>query len=149
MRRLLQAVLAVAIAAGVTLAGYAVAGSDEGGTRRTVEQGVRTVNIAVHYSHFSLKKLHVRQGTLVRFVVYNHDPINHELIVGGPAVQRAHERGSELTHPPVPGEVSVGPDDTGLTAYRFDQPGTVVFACHLPGHFKYGMHGEIEVDPAQ
>jgi uncharacterized cupredoxin-like copper-binding protein len=31
------------------------------------------------------------------------------------------------------------------TTYTFDEPGIVQFGCHLPGHWTYGMHGEIEV----
>jgi uncharacterized cupredoxin-like copper-binding protein len=39
----------------------------------------------------------------------------------------------------------VAPDDRGLTFYRFTQPGPLMYACHLPGHFAYGMHGTIDV----
>jgi uncharacterized cupredoxin-like copper-binding protein len=53
--------------------------------------------------------------------------------------------GTEMSHPPVPGEVSVHPHDTGETIYRFDRPGSVEYACHLPGHLAYGMKGEITV----
>ena len=35
-----------------------------------------------------------------------------------------------------------------MTFYEFDEPGTVVYACHLPGHVAYGMTGIIEVVPA-
>jgi uncharacterized cupredoxin-like copper-binding protein len=31
------------------------------------------------------------------------------------------------------------------TAYTFHTPGVVLFACHLPGHFAYGMVGEVVV----
>ena len=85
------------------------------------------------------------EGTLVRFVVTNLDPIHHEFIVGGPAVHAEHESGHEPFHPPVPGEVAVDPGETGLTTYRFDRPGNVLFACHLPGHFAFGMRGEVKV----
>ena len=33
----------------------------------------------------------------------------------------------------------------GETFYRFDQPGRVLFACHFPGHYAYGMRGWITV----
>jgi uncharacterized cupredoxin-like copper-binding protein len=78
-------------------------------------------------------------------VVVNGDPINHELIVGPEEVHDIHEAGNHGTHPAVPGEVSVGPNAEAETTYRFDQSGEVVFACHLPGHFAYGMHGVVEV----
>jgi uncharacterized cupredoxin-like copper-binding protein len=35
-----------------------------------------------------------------------------------------------------------------MTFVVLDQPGTLTFACHLPGHVAYGMVGEIEVVPA-
>jgi uncharacterized cupredoxin-like copper-binding protein len=62
-------------------------------------------------------------------------------------VHDAHERGSEHRHGPVPGEVSVDPGQRGLTVYRFADPGTVTFACHLRGHFNYGMTGRVVVHP--
>jgi uncharacterized cupredoxin-like copper-binding protein len=81
----------------------------------------------------------------VRFVVVNHDPIGHELIVGGPDVQARHANGHEAYHPPVNGEVSVPADGRASTTYVFHEPGPVEYACHLPGHYQYGMHGIIEV----
>ena len=53
--------------------------------------------------------------------------------------------GTEAEHPSIPGEVSVGPNGTAVTTFTFDEPGTFEFACHLPGHYEYGMHGEVEV----
>ena len=53
---------------------------------------------ALHPDHLT-----VRRGTLVRFVVRNHDPIRHELIVGPPEVHARHASGHEAVHPPVPG----------------------------------------------
>ena len=147
MKRLLAVTVAVVVAGAVAATGYAVAGTNETrheGTRRV--PGVRTVEVDIEHSRFSVEELKVSKGTLVRFVVRNGDPINHELIVGGPEVHRRHQNGGELVHPPVPGEVSVGPEETGLTTYLFDEPGTVVFACHLPKHLEYGMEGEVEVE---
>jgi uncharacterized cupredoxin-like copper-binding protein len=109
--------------------------------------GTVRVVLDVGYSRFTPDHLVVRQGTLVRFVVRNHDPIRHELIVGPREVHARHATGHEATHPPVPGEVSVEPNAVAETFYTFDQTGSVVFACHLPGHFEYGMHGEVEVRP--
>jgi uncharacterized cupredoxin-like copper-binding protein len=131
-----------------TVCGYAIAaGAGDGPQPRG--PGIVTVRVTTHYSQFSkvLDDLHVYKGTVVRFVVVNDDPIHHELIVGPSAVHAEHEKGSEAFHPPVPGEVSVDPNATGETFYRFDSAGTVEYACHLPGHYAFGMHGEITVDP--
>ena len=87
----------------------------------------------------------VAPGTVIEFVLANADPIDHEFIVGPTEVHDRHASGTERVHPPVPGEVSVPAFGTASTFYEFDSPGTMVFACHLPGHFAYGMRGSVEV----
>ena len=87
----------------------------------------------------------MRPHTEVRFVLVNHDPIGHEFIVGGPEVHARHANGHEAYHPPVPGEVSIPADARASTTYGFHAPGPVEFACHLPGHYQYGMHGIVRV----
>lgn len=128
----------------MTAGGYAIAGRSSGGAT-PLGPGIVTVEVGIQRSHFDLGTLRVRQGTIVRFVVHNGDPIDHELIVGDAEVHRRHAVGTEGHHPPVPGEVSVAPGDTALTFYEFTKPGTVFYACHLPGHLAYGMTGAIEV----
>ena len=44
--------------------------------------------------------------------------------------------------------MSVAPGDRALTFYEFNEAGSVVYACHLPGHVAYGMQGTIQVVPA-
>jgi uncharacterized cupredoxin-like copper-binding protein len=105
----------------------------------------KTVELGIRHSRFSSDRIEVSAGTTVRFVVVNDDPINHELIVGPPEVHERHAGGTEAAHAPVAGEVSVPPNSTATTTYRFDEPGTVVFACHLPGHVEYGMEGVVLV----
>jgi uncharacterized cupredoxin-like copper-binding protein len=139
-----RAIVAAAVAAlAATTTGYAA--TARGSDVDALGPGLVTVTLGIEHSHFSTDHLHVRRGTLVRFLVRNHDPIGHELVVGNAAVHAEHERGSEATHPPVPGEVSVAAGDVGETFYRFGEDGSFVFACHLPGHFAYGMHGVVTV----
>jgi uncharacterized cupredoxin-like copper-binding protein len=109
--------------------------------------GERTITLTVHHSQFSAADLHVRPGETVRFVVHNTDPIAHELIVGDQAVQDAHEVGTDASHSGGrPGEISVPPGSTATTTYRFaSSSGSLLFGCHLPGHWAYGMHGTITV----
>ena len=109
------------------------------------EDRLRTVDLEVRYSRFSTAALAVRRGETVRFVVHNHDPIAHELIVGDEAVQDRHERGTEAHHADRPGEVSVGAASTGSTTYTFRDAGRLLFGCHLPGHWAYGMRGTVDV----
>jgi uncharacterized cupredoxin-like copper-binding protein len=148
MSRRRAALLAVMTGISVVLGAYGVAAARTAASASddaTVGPGLVTVRVDVRYSRFELDATRVRVGTLVRFVVRNRDPINHEFVVGAPAVHAAHAHGTEHSHPPVPGEVSVGPRRTGETIYRFDRPGTVEYACHLPRHLAYGMKGAITV----
>lgn len=137
--------LALVVAAAVTVAGYGVAAVASDPHAAALGPGAVTVTLDIEHSRFSPAELTVRAGTLVRFEVVNGDPIDHELIVGPPEVHAVHAVGTERFHPPVPGEVSVGPNGTATTVYAFDEPGTVEFACHLPGHLAYGMRGTVEV----
>jgi uncharacterized cupredoxin-like copper-binding protein len=138
-------VVALVVAAG----GYGLEARAGADTRPedALGPGRASVVLDIHHSAFSEERIAVRAGTLVRFLVRNDDPIHHELVVGPPEVHAAHAEGTEPFHPPVPGEVSVGPNASGSTVYWFDEPGTVTFACHLPGHVAYGMVGEVEVVP--
>ena len=130
--KLLAGVAAVAL---LSLSGCAGGGPSE-----------RTIELTVHHSQFSLAELHVRPGETVRFVVRNTDPIPHELIVGDQSVQDVHELGTESHHAERPGEVSVAPGATAVTTYRFAGAGSaILFGCHLPGHWAYGMKGTIRV----
>jgi uncharacterized cupredoxin-like copper-binding protein len=143
-RALAGAGLAVGAVAGAGLA-LADDGRTDGGGAEVLGPGPVTVELGIEHSAFDTDALRVRAGTTVRFVLVNGDPIRHELIVGPPEVHRRHEDGTEAAHPPRPGEVTVDPQQTAATAYAFDEPGFVEFACHLPGHLAYGMVGTVEV----
>jgi uncharacterized cupredoxin-like copper-binding protein len=109
------------------------------------KETARTVNMTAHYSHWSVDHLAVRAGTVVQFVTTNRDPIDHELIIGNRAVQDRHERGTEAHHPPRPGEVSLPAGTVTETSIQLSVPGAYEFACHIPGHYAYGMRGTITV----
>jgi len=109
------------------------------------DTGVRTVEITIHYSHFDPSNLEFAPGTTVRFVVQNTDPIDHEFILGDAKVQEVHELGTEAHHPPRPGEMSIPAGSTRTTTYTFAQQGSLIFGCHLPGHYAFGMRGSVTV----
>jgi uncharacterized cupredoxin-like copper-binding protein len=138
----MRARAAVAVA---TAALLGVVGCNDDPAEDALGPGAVTVDLELHHSRFRPARLRVVEGTTVRFVVRNTDPIDHELIVGDAAVHRRHERGTEPYHPPKPGEVSVAAGETAETTYEFAEPGTVEMACHLPRHLDFGMRGEIEV----
>jgi uncharacterized cupredoxin-like copper-binding protein len=127
---------------GATLAAagaLALAGGGGGGN------ALPTVVLTAHHSKFTPARIAVEPGTTVRFVVRNADPIAHELIIGPQEIHDRHEKGTESYHPPKPGEVTITASEEAETTYTFEGPGVVAFGCHLPGHWTYGMHGEVEV----
>ena len=145
-RRTWLIVIPLVVTAVVTGAGFAVAAaSSDDAEAVALGPGDVTVQIDVRHSRFEPDHLTVADGTRIRFLVVNHDPIHHELITGEPEVHLRHADGTEAEHPSVPGEVSVDPKASAITTYTFDAPGTYEFVCHLPGHADYGMRGAIEV----
>jgi uncharacterized cupredoxin-like copper-binding protein len=111
--------------------------------------GERTVVVTMRHSRFEPARVQVAPGERVRFVLRNTDPIDHEFILGDDAVQRRHEQGRERAHHgEVPGERSVAAGEEAVTTYAFPAAADgldLEFACHLPGHYAYGMHGRVRV----
>jgi uncharacterized cupredoxin-like copper-binding protein len=101
------------------------------------------VTIRFHYSHFEPAAVSVRAGTRVTITLRNDDPIDHEWIVGPPAIHEIHRHGTEAVHAGRPTEVSVPALSTRVTTIIFDEPGSYAYICHLPGHEEYGMIGEL------
>ena len=130
---------AVSAVSAVALLGLTACG---GGARAS--DGPETVVITVHHSRFEPSAVRVRPGATVRFIVHNTDPIEHELIVGDEATQHIHEVGTDALHRG-PGAVSVAPGTTAETTYTFPGSGTLLYGCHLPGHWAYGMRGTIAI----
>ena len=86
MIRLIVISMAITIGAGVTAIGYGL--QAQAAPASTLGPGTVTIDIDITNSKFAVDAFAVHPGSLVRFVVHNHDPIRHELIVGPPAVTR-------------------------------------------------------------
>lgn len=144
MIRLIVLSMAITVGAGVMAIAYGLQASAEP-TGTALGPGPVTVEMEIRHSRFVVPELAVRPGTDVRFVVHNRDPIRHELIVGPAEVHERHASGTEGAHPPVPGEVTVDPNTTAETTFRFEGTGSMEYACHLPGHYQYGMNGWVQI----
>jgi len=140
--RTLRLLLVVALCGAATLVVVRAAGSRAGG-------GERTVVVTMRHSRFEPAVVRVEPGQRVRFVLRNTDPIDHEFILGDDGVQRRHEQGREREHHgEVPGERSVAAGQEAVTTYAFPASldgRALEFACHLPGHYAYGMRGKVRV----
>lgn len=109
----------------------------------------RIVEVAMNDSmRFTPDSLTFDAGETVRFVIRNDGKIPHEFVIGSmsellehaemmrsmPAMQ--HAEANMLT-------LAAGAE--GELVWHFDAPGTVDFACLIPGHLEAGMKGVIAV----
>jgi uncharacterized cupredoxin-like copper-binding protein len=109
----------------------------------------RTVDIRLLASlAFDPSVLEVRSGQTIRFRVTNAGTVDHEFVLGDEATQEEHEAGMgdggsmQMDEANV---LSLMPGETRSTVWRFSEPGTVLYGCHVPGHYTAGMVGTITV----
>ncbi len=111
----------------------------------------RTVTIqAGDDLRFSPDAITVRSGETVAFVVTNAGALPHEFVIGDEAVQAGHETEMETSDDAMdemtnPIAISIAPGETRTLVYRFDRPGTLIYGCHVPGHYDAGMKGVITI----
>ncbi|MDQ3986664.1 MAG: cupredoxin domain-containing protein [Actinomycetota bacterium] len=128
--------------------GFVVAMAAYGSAR---DRGQERIEIVINHSRFEPSSVTVDAGEEVTFVLVNRDPIAHEFIVGDRTIQHVHEKGTEAHHDEIPTEVSVPAGRTVTTTIEFAQAGPLVaadpllFGCHLPNHYAFGMKGNIEI----
>ena len=108
--------------------------------------GPVTVEIHIHYSHYSPSAVIVPLGRPVTFVLVNDDPIDHEWIVGDAALHERHRSGTEPRHDSRPTEITIDALTTRRTTITFTQAATLQYICHLPGHEQYGMVGTLTIE---
>jgi uncharacterized cupredoxin-like copper-binding protein len=106
----------------------------------------QTVTITIHYSGFDRTEITVAARVPVTFVLVNEDPIDHEWLIGDEGFHDRHRSGTHAAHGDVPTEVTIPALATVETTITFDEPGTLAFICHLPGHEAYGMVGTVTVE---
>lgn len=109
------------------------------------ETGPRAITIEMRHSRFTPASFTAEPGEQVRITLVNHDLLAHEFIIGTDAEHAAHEQGIEATHDGAPGAASLKAGERQTITYTFARAGELRFACHLPGHYAYGMKGTITV----
>lgn len=100
---------------------------------------------------FRPSRVRVAPGTTVKFVVTNMGRLEHEFVLGDAAVQATHAREMRampgMPMSPDANAVALPPGQTRTLVWTFTRAGTVEYACHVPGHFKAGMVGQIFIEP--
>ncbi|HXF74348.1 MAG TPA: plastocyanin/azurin family copper-binding protein [Actinomycetota bacterium] len=119
------------------------------GTGETGDGEVRTIEIAaLDELAFEPSEVRVEAGETVRFVVTNEGQTPHEFVLGDERVQEAHEMvGMEHGEATVEAmaALTLDPGTTGEVTVTFEEPGEILYGCHVPGHYDGGMVGKVIV----
>ncbi|TAN28979.1 MAG: hypothetical protein EPN31_07495 [Castellaniella sp.] len=109
----------------------------------------RTVELKMEDSmRFTPNEIQVKAGETIRFFVKNTGQIPHEMVIGTVADLKTHaaemQKMSGMKHAE-PNMITLAAGKIGGLVWTFDQPGTVDFACLVPGHMEAGMVGKVKV----
>ncbi|WP_454740832.1 cupredoxin family protein [Cupriavidus basilensis] len=115
-----------------------------------VSRASRTVNVAMADTmRYTPDSIAVKRGETVRFVVRNVGKVEHEMVIGTAGELKEHAQMMRSMpaekHAAGPNQVTLAPGQQGVLVWKFDGPGTVDFACLVPGHFEAGMVGKVVV----
>lgn len=110
----------------------------------------RTVEIAqLDALRFDPASVDVEMGETVTFTVTNKGKTPHEFVLGDQMLQDEHETAmremaGELMQDEV-NAITVPPGKSESVTWRFTKAGTVLYGCHISGHYAAGMVGTISV----
>ena len=120
----------------------------------------RTVLIIAKDTEFNLKKIQVKDGETIRFVVRNKGELVHEMTIGTPELQKSHQAemqkmmdAGHLMADKIHGKMDhshgnstlVEPGKQGEVVWMFHKAATLEFGCNVPGHYESGMKGSFVV----
>jgi uncharacterized cupredoxin-like copper-binding protein len=123
----------------------------------------RTVTVIARDTEFDRKKIKVKAGETIRFVIKNKGELVHEFTVGTHAQQKAHQvemqkmmDAGNLMADKVIGKmghshgnsVLVEPGKQGEVIWTFGKAQDLEFGCNVPGHYESGMKGHFRVGGA-
>lgn len=98
------------------------------------------------------REIRVRGGEAVEFRVRNEGKLDHEFLLGDERAQQklqeamqhgGHQMGGMGAE--VPG-VEVSPGQGKSFVFVAPRTGTLIYGCHVAGHYKAGMRGVLKID---
>ncbi len=99
---------------------------------------------------FEPAEVKVLVGETVTFKVTNSGQILHDFTLGDEETQADHE--AEMAAGGMPGighddpnVLTLEPGQTGELTWRFTAQATILYGCHLPGHYAAGMVGTLTI----
>lgn len=120
------------------------------GEAADASEAARTFAVEAFDMAFDPETISVEPGEVVTFEVTNTGAAVHEFFLGDSAMQQEHAEemadmgSSDMAHDE-PYSIRLEPGETKQLTWRFAESGDVEFACHEPGHYEAGMHGQITV----
>ncbi len=150
----LVAIGLVALAVGAVALRFATrGGASDSGMVMSQQAGATSAQVSRAISlstandlRFTPGSLSVRAGETIAFTIANPGQLAHEFVIGDESAQAQHERqmasGAMRAEP---NAVDIAPGKTAVLIHTFNTPGTLIFGCHVAGHYAAGMHGTITV----
>jgi len=130
---------------------------DEHGGEKTASAGVpgqsadinRTIEVVMGDNmHFSPSLIKVEAGETIRFSAKNTGQLQHEFVIGNAEELKTHgqmmRKMPEMQHQDS-NMLSLESGEMGSLIWKFEQAGSVDFACLIPGHLEAGMKGKVNV----
>ena len=97
---------------------------------------------------FEPNNVEIKRGEQVKFVLKNHGSVDHEFMLDSVQNNAKHkiqmEKNPDMEHDDPNGK-RLAPNGSNEIVWRFTKPGTLEFACLIPGHYESGMHGTVVV----
>lgn len=110
----------------------------------------RTIDVNMEDSmRFTPDRFNFKAGETVRFVVHNNGKIRHEMVIGSMDELQEHMqmmRNNPTMQHAEENMLSLAPGEHGEMIWQFDKPGSVDFACLVPGHMEAGMTGKFRIE---
>ena len=125
----------------------------------------RTIEIVMTDSRFDTRRIRVRPGETVRFVLHNSGSLVHEFNIGTSHMHDEHQAQmhellqsgtltpTDMRHDDAhtahdhPNSILLEPGESGELIWRFGRAiESLQFACNVPGHYEAGMHGGFRFD---
>ena len=96
---------------------------------------------------FEPASVEVKVGETVTFKVLNEGQLQHDFTLGDAETQDEHDAEmaagmSGMGHDK-PNVLTVDPGAEGELTWHFTAPGTILYGCHVPGHYAAGMAGNL------
>ncbi len=126
---------------------------DEVGQAGDPAQATRTIEVrALEDRRFDPSEITVKPGETVTIRVTNTASSLHEFYLGSEQQQEDHEEemaamgDAEMKMSDEPNRIFMEAGETKEITWTFPESGTVLYGCHMPGHYAAGMRGTVRVE---